>query len=474
MTHAVIYTDGSARPNPGRTGWGAHGYRITLDDKKKSKVDGYFTTTNGYKTQQELKDTDLQGTAIEYYDFTKFVSQQSTNNVGELMATIEVLKYFSDKDIQTLTIMTDSEYVRRTVSERLEGWVKDRWSEPVANIDIWKQYHQAQEACISKGIKVSLQWVKGHENYGNIIADKLALISVIKGGCQPTYESFKVTPGDMYTKDHPVAHDLIDHRNLYFSNHTSEDIGVYYMSEPEDGAMSLGKPHTKSSYSVVILKTPDPVIELVKKIHRSHARYHICTAAAKLDIVFNPEVARYISSYDNGAIIPDTGKFRSGMVALNYLDDRNVTNELIPSGLAFAGIEVLGMLHDLLVKFMDAGEYDRKMLGPDYDVIDITGQLYDMDKKQALKKELVVGIKNTKIHVEVDLPNLITPSEINLVFGGDILSRNALKRIEDKNPMLYLVVWAEGPAILRHVCIVKIDDAVGIWSNYHSNRVLVS
>jgi hypothetical protein len=66
----VLYTDGAARPNPGKTGWGAHGYRYTTHyDGSKVLSGRYVTTESGYIATDKLTQVHkpvktLRGTTI--------------------------------------------------------------------------------------------------------------------------------------------------------------------------------------------------------------------------------------------------------------------------------------------------------------------------------------------------------------------------------------------------------------------------
>ena len=115
-----IYTDGSCIKNPGGPG----GWAFCIPDK--FIVSGYDDST--------------------------------TNNKMELKAVIEALKFANKLDI---TIHTDSKYVIKCAN----GEFKIN-----ANKDLWDEYFK-----ISKNIKISWVWVKGHSNnYYNNIADKYA------------------------------------------------------------------------------------------------------------------------------------------------------------------------------------------------------------------------------------------------------------------------------------------------------------
>ena len=136
MKEVVIYTDGACRGNPGPGGWGA------------------VLRFNGTERQ-------LHGGEGE-----------TTNNRMELMAAIRSLEAL--REACTVTLFTDSNYVRQGLTEWLPQWRKRSWrtadKKPVKNQDLWQQLDAA-----ARRHKVEWRWVKGHSgDPGNELADALA------------------------------------------------------------------------------------------------------------------------------------------------------------------------------------------------------------------------------------------------------------------------------------------------------------
>ena len=136
MSEIDLYCDGACRGNPGPGGWGAL-LRSGSHEKR------------------------LYGGA-----------PQTTNNRMELQGAIEGLAALR-KDC-TVTVWTDSEYVKKGMTEWLEGWKARGWKtsarQPVKNADLW----QRLEAETLRH-QVEWRWVKGHAGHeGNEIADQLA------------------------------------------------------------------------------------------------------------------------------------------------------------------------------------------------------------------------------------------------------------------------------------------------------------
>ncbi len=131
----IIFTDGSSRGNPGPGGWGA----IVADGKTVREIGG--------------RDT------------------QTTNNRMELSAVIEALKL---TPAEPITILSDSEYVIKGITEWIEGWIKRGWKnsqkKPVLNQDLWEALYG-----LTRGKSITWKYVRGHQGTpGNERCDVIA------------------------------------------------------------------------------------------------------------------------------------------------------------------------------------------------------------------------------------------------------------------------------------------------------------
>ncbi|MBI5090878.1 MAG: ribonuclease HI [Candidatus Hydrogenedentes bacterium] len=131
----IIYTDGGCVPNPGVGGWAA----VLL-----------------YKGRRK----ELSGGDIE-----------STNNRMELTAAITALE--SLKRPCGVVLYTDSQYVRKGITEWLPGWRKRNWRRKggaVINVDLWRRLDAA-----AAPHTIDWRWVRGHTgNPENERCDELA------------------------------------------------------------------------------------------------------------------------------------------------------------------------------------------------------------------------------------------------------------------------------------------------------------
>ena len=135
LPHVIIYTDGACEPNPGPGGWAA----LLLFGKREKELKGAEPNT--------------------------------TNNRMELTAAVYSLSALAEPC--RVDFYTDSEYLRRGITEWLPDWRRRGWkrkSGKLANIDLW----QALEASL-KEHNITWHWVRGHAgNALNQRVDSLA------------------------------------------------------------------------------------------------------------------------------------------------------------------------------------------------------------------------------------------------------------------------------------------------------------
>ena len=99
----------------------------------------------------------------------------------ELIAAIETLKAL--KKFTEICIITDSNYVKKGITEWLPSWKKNNWktsgNKNVKNVDLWKAIDE-----LNSKHSIKWNWVKGHSgNPGNEMADELANFAISsKGG----------------------------------------------------------------------------------------------------------------------------------------------------------------------------------------------------------------------------------------------------------------------------------------------------
>lgn len=146
MQEVEIFTDGACKGNPGPGGWGA------------------ILRYNGVEKHLNGAEPD------------------TTNNRMELTAALRALE--SLKRPCRVILTTDSEYLRKGITEWIHGWKRKGWQtaskQPVKNADIW----QALDDAVQRH-DIQWHWVKGHSGHPeNELADQLAnaAIAALKNG----------------------------------------------------------------------------------------------------------------------------------------------------------------------------------------------------------------------------------------------------------------------------------------------------
>jgi ribonuclease HI len=126
----TIYTDGAARNNPGKAGWGV----VIVDLEKRYVVE-------------------LGG-----------ASPHATNNQMELTGAIKALEYISvHKNYagQKIALHTDSSYVVQGMKQWVYNWQKNGWQtrykKDVENVRLWKDL-----VSVSQGKDIEWVYVRGH------------------------------------------------------------------------------------------------------------------------------------------------------------------------------------------------------------------------------------------------------------------------------------------------------------------------
>ena len=138
-----IFSDGACSGNPGPGGWG------TI-----LRWDGHVRELSGF-------------------------APETTNNRMELTAAIEGLAAL--KRTCQVRLTTDSEYVKKGITEWIDGWVRRGWKnsqkKEVANRDLWERLLE-----LTRKHRVEWCWVRGHTGHAeNERCDELARAAITAG-----------------------------------------------------------------------------------------------------------------------------------------------------------------------------------------------------------------------------------------------------------------------------------------------------
>lgn len=157
-----LFTDGAAKGNPGRGGYGTI---LRFGNLEKEFSQGYRMTTN---------------------------------NRMELMAVIVGLEALKSK-VHPVKVVSDSKYVVDSISKGwVHGWVKKGFKGK-KNPDLWKRYLEAQ-----KGVEIVMVWIKGHNGHPeNERCDALAVAASLSQNLEIDvyYESIGKDSDNLFETD---------------------------------------------------------------------------------------------------------------------------------------------------------------------------------------------------------------------------------------------------------------------------------
>ncbi|MFQ3567205.1 MAG: ribonuclease HI [Aggregatilineales bacterium] len=120
----IIYTDGSAAPNPGPGGYAA---LLLFPDGQEEVLSGS--------------------------------QRYTTNNIMELTAAISALERLDPA--LPVEIVTDSEYLKKGITEWLPNWEKRNWKtaagKPVLNRELWMRLRE-----LTRNRDIQWRWTRAH------------------------------------------------------------------------------------------------------------------------------------------------------------------------------------------------------------------------------------------------------------------------------------------------------------------------
>ncbi len=158
--------------------------KIVVLDKRNDKNDSYVIDKGLKKIYEVFTDgsflekqgkggyvvliKDLKGK----YNLNTKKTEVGSSCLIELLAAIKALELL--KDIEKIRIITDSQYVRKGLTEWIINWKLNKWytanGYKVKNIEYWEKFDS-----LTENKYIEFKWVKGHSNnFENTICDLYA------------------------------------------------------------------------------------------------------------------------------------------------------------------------------------------------------------------------------------------------------------------------------------------------------------
>lgn len=143
MYHLKIYTDGACSGNPGPGGWAV----VVEPDNPQGEINQYHAV----RADDDTTNNEMELCALVY---AVDIADWKMHNAGIGPGQGEV------------TIYTDSMYCVKCA--------KGEWKRK-AHTGHWEIFQIFMDGLTNRGIKVNIEWIKGHaDNKLNILADELA------------------------------------------------------------------------------------------------------------------------------------------------------------------------------------------------------------------------------------------------------------------------------------------------------------
>lgn len=500
----VIYTDAGARPNPGFGGRGLHGYnwvpKVTKQGSGHPKVIptsiGYvprttnleeLDTTRKQQTQFQVSGTGTFTPTLEvdvdfYIDWENSVEDvETTNNFGEVSAAVQAMRIADRMGAKSLRVITDSQTAINGITDWVEKWEANGWTKRDGSfppyLEVWQAALKLRRKLEKDGCELFFDWIKGHMgDTGNEITDTYATIGLMYRRNGTIYTDLRVTPAKGYWKTEKDRHDFLGQQSIYYHTCPADvEPGVYYLGGHGKEEDLIGTRSTDGVYSVVQLDTPDPVLEKIRNRSMVVSEHYTPTFVyALLAEIYSDKYYDVLVKHPADVTLHNNPRRRERPQDLFFLGNGKETlvRQRRPALMAMKAVEALEETHELLIMFKE--QSDQLIL------TDVTDLIYETVMEKKGKKEVAVnrlranfegngGTMQVSANYDAQGGEGIEKATLTLIMGSDIIDRNALKRVEEKNPKVTLITWRESAHAFRYATITQIDGAIGIWINYYSN-----
>lgn len=496
---AVLYSDGGCKPSRGIGGWGVHGYIYSLEAPKQGSGCDAVLTNMGYvddkTTYEELKSMEGMGsffprtqmtidkiqvvTPIKYLDGYGSLIPISTNNIAELTAATNALRYAIVHGVKDLLLLTDSNYVIKGLGY-CDNWEAHGWrrrdGEPVANVEEWVELLKLARQLRASGCNLQLEWVQGHSgDFGNNIVDTYASRSIIAGRKGLQVDEHKIVDAKGYWTNKVSYNKLLNHPYWYFNTHVGGPLKspdgrlIYFVGDHGTEDEFIGKKVSDAGFAVLYFKEPDPVLEKLAIYQDELDKGEFSNViVGRLSNILS--ATNYSDVLDNGTNFLHTPNYGRNDICTSA--DVLLTRELRPPLTAFRLASNLSTLEEVL----------RNHLGHEQSIelvkTDITSMFYAEDKtakKPVIKLLPTINNALKKLDVLVSYDTKVKKGEfkIPVTFGLDVGIRNLMSGIADKSPTVTVVTWRESDQAFRYGVVIETADDVGIWASIYSNICLL-
>lgn len=472
----LLYTDGSFRDSV--AGWGIHGY-LYLDTPMSSKANlKAQPTSKGYRDVA----VDETCSVVSYVDMFGPVPGLQTNNTAELLAVIKALDYALTKNVKSLKILLDSDYVRKSIQSYLPKWIETNWVKSdgteVKNRILWEEYLIVDAKWKSTGRNLELIKVKGHSGeFGNDRAD----INALRGRDALEDKVFETEGIEINKVKKIQLNPLVLESRLLFSTHEPANSEYYYLYNlgtlhgfgivaNKDSAkeklakadLILGRRIAEATFSVYKAIESDEYLEFLKDMHRTAlGRAEPELAILHLGNACNAKQRQQIESLGLPGLL-----IHEDIQTLSTPQMNLISRTLNPPRLANDAILLFNDLKRLLDDYLD------NTLGKSVTVLDITDELYyEVGKGEKKTYKLSKSITNATKYIDLKTDIAKVSTLVRLVLTTDIPSRNQLNKLGDTVSKVSLLVSMIGPHSYTYSVVFSTTDGSAIYSSPYTQLI---
>lgn len=474
MTQAALYIVGVSRD--GFAGYGVHGFTYTNEQPKRGTGNAkIIPSIIGYATKT---DTAAKVTPMEYIDYFSVIPVRCPPNAAALVATAYALRYAVSNKFTKLSLSFASPYVYKYMDDYIShgnpvnrsghqnGGYGPEWA------SVLEVYLELQAmAC-----EITLHSIAvDAPNPGITKATLLATIGSFESSKEKISDKLLISPTQGYWNPAPEINPLLSLKKMYFyTSAGSHSPGMYFLGTNMMADEFEGKRSNDTTYSIALLKKPDPVLELLREMHVKKANGVEAMMMVILPKAFQAGIYTDLQINKEQSLEGES-VYRFD---LTHASGVLVTREFRPAGLAIRSMEAIEILYSCMAEFQTK-KSTRQV------VTDVTSSFYDItpiilkdgtagQPVMTLKKDFGVGVSSVKVDAQYTLKTCSGVARLELIFGTDMPDRNPLKRLEADSPSIYIVTEPSGENSFQFFTVIetKAGDKSIWFAPFTSFRVM--
>lgn len=471
-----FYTDGGFRkqqPLP-NTSWGIHAY--FYNDEKATKTSRYklhYPTKEGYSDLPKEKSSMVN--SVKVWDASGLISySDATNNIAELQGVISALELILNTSLKTMLetvrIFSDSEYVLN-INHQMKKWKTNGWKKSngllISNIEYWKHLDRLFDQLGEHDMEVVFEWRKGHQDFGNLIADKLCTLAI-----ESKIEVNKFVDENWYFSNEVIIPALmLEQKYLHFPG-LVEKYDKYILGYSLlDGTIPVSMLGCRlADISLSIIEVEDEAfLDKLKIVHKQCLTLEESISPVPMVVDIKNVLSNSFSGYlDSGLVgkLPQVSEIDVVTIE-DPANGRSVFQAIYPARNSFklldefvAGVRTLERAEDL------ESTHIRKT--------DITEHFFgDVTKKDKTSKAFLLATEEA-VTIPVDhwVGGELKTSPCTLAFGLDLPRKRIFFNLVDQDATISVVTMETADYSFKYFVLVETAKGRGFWFNPYSNNCI--